>query len=287
MSNENRVDVIGIGTQRSASTWVFNALDSHPDVSTGEPANNKELNFFNCHYQRGYDWYHGLFEDRTPPCAEYSVLYWIAGDVPERIHRYNPDAKLILTVRDPVDRVRSQHRHQYRRGRLPDSDPSLSRALEQNPTYVKQGRYATHLKRFLKYFNRSSVKILLLEDILNEPENTVEELYDFLDINRQFRPNHLRTTVNRSKAFRFDFLKELRFSLATGLRSTLGDWSVDLIKKTSLPSLLRQFNEQSAERELPAPDPATLDQLRKTFRPEVREFAKLIGRDLSHWLEAP
>lgn len=284
MNPDERINVIGIGCQRCGSTWIFRTLEAHPDVTTAARANNKELNFFNDNYAKGYGWYHDLFESTGGNCAEFSVGYWYHSDVPERIHRYNSEAKLILSLRDPIERAYSQHKHQFRRGRLNDRTLDFERAMDENPSYVEQGLYATHLKRYLDSFNFESIKIILLEDITDRPESTVKTLYDFLDLDTSVTPDHLDEQVNRSKSFRSSRLKELRFWTADTLRSTLGDWSVELIKKTTLPGLLKTLNERSPESSLKPPNKQTLERLRDRFQPEVRELETLIGRDLSRWL---
>lgn len=285
MPPKHRVDIFGIGVQRSGTTWLFEALDAHPEVSTANRANNKELNFFNHHYYKGLHWYHNLFADLSGPAVDFTVLYFPTPAVPDRLHEYNPNAKLILSLRDPIERAYSQHKLQCRRGWLPESDRSFREGLLSNQTYVQQGLYATHLKQYLRNFSLDQIHLIRFDDLSAQPERVLRNLYGFLDIGRDFQPDHLAEKKNESRFFRSNTLKDLRFAIANYLRSGMGEWSVEAIKLTGLPRMVKSLNSQSPRDKLPPPDPDTVQQLQDTYGPEIEELEELTGHDFSDWLE--
>ena len=101
-----RVELIGIGVQKAATSWLFQCLADHPEIGValeGRPT-RKELNFFNRFWERGYGWYDDNFEPGRKN-MEFSVLYFHDRNVPERVHQYNPDARLLLCLREPAARA--------------------------------------------------------------------------------------------------------------------------------------------------------------------------------------
>ena len=122
MKNKNNlVDFIGIGVQKSATTWMYSMLTSHPEIKGAKGGlKNKEVNFFNRSYFLGFDWYNNKFEFGDHIVGEFSTLYFPECSVPERVYKYNPDIKLILIVRNPIDRAFSQHKFQFMKNRLSD-----------------------------------------------------------------------------------------------------------------------------------------------------------------------
>lgn len=283
MTTENTVGIFGIGVQRSATTWLFRALEEHPRIESPTGDNNKEIDFFSHNYHKGFDWYHRRWRTVTPEALDYSVSYWPHSDVPKRIHEYNPGAKLLLAVRDPIERAYSQHKLQSRRGNLTEETRSFDRALETNPSYLDQGRYASWLSKYLEYFDRSQIKIVRYETISASPETVLTDLRKFLDLGSDFEFDRLKDRVNQSRSFRSNTLKNLRFRLASTLRSTLGSWSVNWIKRTGLTEVLKVMNQKPTKSVSP-PTRETVKSLREEFRPELKQFEDQTGLDVSSWL---
>src|SRR4051794_23521597 len=90
-----------IGAGKAGTTWLFEVLEAHPDVSM---ARAKETMFFDEHFHRGVDWYHSLFSSDGTPTAvgEVSNSYLAAPRAPARMASYNPNMRLVALLRDPV-----------------------------------------------------------------------------------------------------------------------------------------------------------------------------------------
>src|SRR5918993_382064 len=176
-----RPTYVGIGAQKCASTWLHRILESHPEVSVPEV---KEADFFSYHYDRGFQWYQRCFatapeSSQVRARGEISPSYFCEPAVPERVARYMPGAKIMVSLRDPVERALSNHRHDVKQRHLTGDDLSFERGLSNNPMYVEQGLYATHLKRWLQYFPRERILVVLMDEVAADPRAVCRSVYRF------------------------------------------------------------------------------------------------------------
>ncbi len=275
---------IGIGAQKCASTWLYRMLSSHPEAGVSQ---EKEVDFFSYHYDHGYQWYEKKFSDcgdRTS-VGEVSPSYFSEPAVPGRVRQYIPDAKILVSFRDPVQRALSNHRHEVRVGHFAGADFSLEAGLANNPMYIEQGRYATHLKRWLQHFPAEQILVILMDDIEKEPLVAARKMYTFLGIDPSHEPEELSERFNRSYANRSRNLLNVKDALYNVTRMPGANWIWAAASSLGLRKLYRNVNTVASELVIPAPQDRTLDELRLTFEPEIRELSKLTGRPLDAWLK--
>jgi tetratricopeptide (TPR) repeat protein len=185
-----------IGSQRCGTTSLYTYLAEHPQILS--PI-KKEMDFFSWHFQRGIDWYWAHF----PPMpqggefitGEASPSYFDFREAPERLYSACPEAKLIVLLRNPVDRAIS---HFYRLKGLNWEGRSLDRAisdeierLNQNPEYIigeepgnylARGRYIEFIKNWLAFFPQEQLLILKSEDLYAGAATTVNHVLAFLEL---------------------------------------------------------------------------------------------------------
>jgi hypothetical protein len=282
-SQQLRPTYVGIGAQKCASSWLHNILAEHPEVAVPEV---KELDFFSYRYDHGYQWYERCFRNAKPARArgEISPSYFCEPAAPERVARYLPAAKILLSLRDPVERALSNHRHEVRVGHLTGPDLSFETGWKNNPMYVEQGRYATHLKRWLQHFDRSNILVVLMEDIEEDPRAVSSAVYRFLGVDDQYLPAGLTSRYNRSFASRWSLLGSVKDTVYGATRLPGLRWLWDAAARTGLRSLYRGINTVPSSSVIPEPSAQTLLQLRQQFAPEIRELEPMIGRSLTTWL---
>jgi hypothetical protein len=276
---------VGIGAQKCASTWIYDILSDHPEVCVSAV---KEVNFFSYHFDHGYQWYEGQFDcsdDRLR--GEISPSYFYEPAVPARIARYHPDAKLILALRDPVDRAISNHKHEVRVGHFSGDDLSFEAGLRNNPNYIDQGLYATHLKRWLEHFPAERILTVLFEDIVADPEQVARRVYAYLGIDESHRSEALDTRSNTGHLNRSPGLdgirRQIRLSLARiGLA---GAW--EKLARSGLRNIYRRYNWLPAEAQIPPVSAEARNDLRQRFASEVEELEAILGRSLKHWRALP
>lgn len=278
---------IGIGAQKCASTWVSNVLRSHPDIAMPQ---QEPLDFFSYSYENGFRWYESQIASAAPRSCrgEMSQSYFHEQPVIDRVKSYqnyiNSDLKIVVSLRNPVERALSQHRHLVRLGRIPTEDLSFESAFASNPTYQNQGMYYHHLSRWIESFGKDRIHVILMEDIREDPSTVARELYRFLEVSDDSVPTDLHKTRNKSYVPRSRQLDAVRTSVSKTMRAlgAHGIWRA--AGNLGLRNLYRRFNHQSSSQVIPDPKPETLIELRSKFAKDVRQLSQLLDRDLTAWL---
>lgn len=277
-----KLTFIGIGAQKCASSWLYDILADHPEAALSD---KKELDFFSYRYEQGYGWYERQFPDKLGARAvgEISPSYFNEASVPERARLYSPDLRILLSLRDPVERALSQHRHQIRIGSVAGPDYRFETALADNPSYIDQGRYATHLTRWLASFPASQVHVVLMEDIKNNPEETARKVYKFLDITPDHRSAALYEKSNPSYAVRSRGMDNAIRHLRKSTRQLGLGWIWQALGDSGLRNFYRGVNRKPSEAVVPPVPAETLDKLRTIFSDEIIRLERLLGRNLEGW----
>ncbi|MEG4027523.1 MULTISPECIES: tetratricopeptide repeat protein [unclassified Microcoleus] len=185
-----------IGSQRCGTTSLYTYLAQHPQILT--PI-KKEMDFFSWHFDRGIDWYLAHFPPMPPGeefvTGEASPSYFDYREAPERLYSAFPEAKLIVLLRNPVDRAISQF---YRLTDLNWEARSLDRVisdeierLNQNPEYIigeepgnylARGRYIEFIKNWLAFFPQEQLLIVKSEDFYAGAATIVQQVLEFLEL---------------------------------------------------------------------------------------------------------
>ena len=275
----NLVAFIGIGVQKSATTWMYSMLTSHPEIKGAKGGlKNKEVNFFNRSYFLGFDWYNNKFEFGDHIVGEFSTLYFPECSVPERVYKYNPDIKLILIVRNPIDRAFSQHKFQFMKNRLSEKSKDFDCALEINPSYIDQGLYAKHLANWLNFFTLKQILIITFDDIKDNCGNELKKAYKFLGVDENYVPDAIQSKVNAS----YHVKSRLLNRAYSGIARRLPDVVVKIFKKTGLTSIVRRANRKKISDEVIKPmTTETRHNLNTIFKDDIVDFESMISRDLS------
>lgn len=283
--NNIRVNFIGVGGQKCASTWIYDILSDHPEVCLSQ---DKELDFFSNYWDRGYAWYMGKFDhDRASAAVavgEVSPSYLSDTDSAERAAKYNKDMKVIVTLRNPVARAYSNHKHNIRQGFVPGEDLSFEKSLTENPTYIDHGYYGKYLENWLRHFPKHQVQVIFFEDIVGDPEGVATSVYGFLGVSEGFVSRNLRKKSNESVAVAN--VKVARF--IDGIRnrvrcSRLFSWVWDLLHVIGIRAMYRALNMRDVETAIPKMRPDTMAYLTSIFRPDIELLESIVGRPLTSW----
>ncbi len=197
-------DFLVIGAAKAGTTSLYRYIWPHPDVR--KPW-RKEPHFFDLRYERGEDWYRAQF-----PLIVRSPRTWITGEatpyylhhplVPDRVKLMLPDAKLIVLLRDPVERAFSHWRHNVRMGAESRSFESAIESERENydeveelmrtgdreavaehrMSYIARGRYAEQLERWFERFPRERFLILQSEQFFEAPGDAYKQVLAFLGL---------------------------------------------------------------------------------------------------------
>lgn len=184
-----------VGTKRGGSTSLQAYLAAHPSVRG--PVSGKGTHYFDVHHRRGQRWYRSQFPARAPGSG------WIAGEASpyymfhpgslDWIAQELPGVKLIVLLRDPVDRAHSHYQHEVARGfehlsfdDALDAEPARVRSggdhARRHFTYLQRGHYLEHLREMHRRFPPERVLVLQSEELFRDPRAAVSRTCDFLGI---------------------------------------------------------------------------------------------------------
>jgi hypothetical protein len=209
-------DFLIIGTKRGGTTSLWHYLVQHPLVFRLFPAwNGKSPHYFEENWYRGHRWYRSHFptararawrerRHRGPSrCGEASPLYMFHPLVAQRVRETLPGVKLLVLLRDPVERAYSHWKERRTQGTEPlDFAAALAAEPERTAgereamladpgyfsqawdwyTYRARGRYLEHLEPWLDRFDPSQLLILSSERLYRDPHSVYATVLDFLDL---------------------------------------------------------------------------------------------------------
>lgn len=155
-----------IGADKAGSTWIYKILEAHPGVYVPEV---KDLYYFDKFYHFGADWYGRHFAsapDDAAAVGELSHDYLYSAEAIDRIATDLPGVRLLVSLRDPVERAVSHYKYMLRVGR---TRAPLSEALESFPEILDHSRYAEHLAHVYRRFPPDQVRLLWFDDLKADP----------------------------------------------------------------------------------------------------------------------
>jgi len=184
-------DFLVVGTQKGGTTSLYHLLRRHSGMFLSTP---KETHYFSINYHKPLSWYQKHFLQAHPSQlrGEVTPFYLFHKHAPERIYDNVPNARLIVLLRDPVERAISQYFHAKNKGyetlsiedafaaephRINRSDYSY-----QKHSYLSRSRYDEQLKRYKKFFSDKQILIMRSEDLFTDTFNCWKKLLHFIGV---------------------------------------------------------------------------------------------------------
>jgi hypothetical protein len=190
-------DFIIIGAGKSGTTSLYKYLGDHPQILL---PNKKELRFFDKNFTLGYDWYLAQFPTLADQSqwltGEASPSYFFMPHAAQRIKDFTPKIKLIVMLRNPVERSISDY---YQNQKTGCNNQTLEQAIatefqrvqqqsEVELSYrggiIAQSLYYYKLRRWLNIFPKSQVLILSSEVFFANPDKSMEQVFEFLGLTK-------------------------------------------------------------------------------------------------------
>ncbi|MEM6611805.1 MAG: sulfotransferase [Cyanobacteria bacterium P01_C01_bin.72] len=294
-----------VGQPKSGTTALHQFLGQHPEVYM---SSIKEPHFFCSDFhlesdraygkQRFFDFrsesaYLQLFNraKNVKIAGESSTNYLYSQVAAEKIYNFNPDAKIIIILREPAKFLYSLHSHYVKFTEENELDFVTALSLENkrkeeeeflssrvtSPSYLyysQRVQYYQQVKRYCDRFSPQQIKIILFEDFKSDNATVFKEVLEFLDVDSSFTPEYAAVNVN----------KEVKFKSINSLINN------PLVKSISKNLLSQEFNEfvrdnivekflwhQAPKAKIPE---EIKTQLRQQYRPEVVKISELLGLDL-------
>lgn len=264
-----------IGTSKAGSTWIYQVLAAHPQVFMA-PA--KGVYYFDNHFDRGLDWYRDHFQGAGDEAVigEISHGYLYSRDAADRIRQILPDAKLLVCLRNPIERAFSAYLDLVKNGLF---SGTFADSLKDNPSLLDRGDYATYLEMYLQRFPRAQLHVALFDDLKAAPQRFADDLFTFLslpgyELKAAMRQKMMPAARPRSRRAAQAAKRIARACERLGWggirgRAKRSHWVRNL--------LYRPY----AEGERPTMDDEIQQMLKDHFRPEVRRLDQLLGTELA------
>jgi hypothetical protein len=204
-------DFLIIGAQKCGTTFLYRLLVQHPRF---KPAFRKEVHYFDLNFRKGDNWYRSNFplkvrKDRRYTTGEASPYYLFHPHAAKRARATLPEAKLIVLLRNPVDRAYSHYQHQVMRVKgeghevhtfdeaieieqriLPGEiekmlqDEHYTSPIHRHYSYLSRGIYVDQILAWSRFFDKTQMLVLKSEDLFGDSVETLTRILDFLDAPR-------------------------------------------------------------------------------------------------------
>lgn len=181
------INLFVIGAMKSGTTSLHNYLNLHPQIFMCEP---KEPGYFveEITWNRGQSWYLSLFDEANDShryCGESSTDYTklpIYQGVVDKIHTFNPNAKLIYIMRDPFQRIVSHYWHAVRHTSTGGLRENIYDACMRDPQYLSFSDYPMQVKPWIEKFGRDNILFLTFEELIRDRRGELEKIFGWLEL---------------------------------------------------------------------------------------------------------
>jgi hypothetical protein len=291
-------DFFFVGAPKCGTTALTDWLEQNPEVLIADP---REPNFFarDLVLPRAFSdsaAYHAQLAGREETIkGEGSTWNLYSQTAAQEIRDYNPDAKILIMLRNPVEVIHSLHNYRLYYGDETETD--LARVLERESRHLEAcartgeprdvmriyrdvTRYPEGIRRYQERFEADQVKVALYEELVEAPNELIDSVQGFLGVRERIQPIFRQRNVGGT--YKNQWLGRLFTQRPTPLR---------LLARV-LPQSLRYRVGQRIRRantaygrKIPL-DPGLKASLEEELRPDVERLETLLDRDLSHWRPA-
>jgi len=299
-----------LGAAKCGTTTLYAYLKNMPDICMSR---SKEPFFFEAEFEKGLDFYRKKYfaHWKGEPIigdARHRNLY--LPYVPQRIHQSNPNAKLLITLRNPIDRAFSHWLHlcyhqgltisfsetihednkRIREGFRVETTDEIVKYIQllldpktEPPclywTFLDSGYYLEQIQRYLELFPRKNLKIVLLDDLSNKPEKTIHDIIEYLELNPT--KNKFTHRIHKNPARMTGYKKTMRYRMWTLTKSAQ---KRNLLPERIWQGLRSQLEPRTKKDDLPQIDIQMRSWLKNHYREHNIKLGEFLNRDLSHWV---
>ena len=296
-----------VGAPKCGTTALCKYLNRHPKIFVPQL---KELHYFDTDLKTSKkanslkDYLDFFADGEGKLCGEGSPTYLYSETASQAIHAFNPEAKIIIMLRESVSMMYSLHsQHLFNGNSETVQEFAAALALEAErkqhkhiPTRCREPKilfyrdialYSSQVERYFNTFGRDQVQVILFDDLKTDADRVFRETLVFLGVDPNFSTQF--EAINPNKKIRSPWLQTLIKYPPARLLS-IGKYFIPLpqsIRRALLEGVkakLKKANTQNVSR--PSLDPSLEQQLRIEFGSEVDRLSQLLDRDLSSWRPA-
>jgi Sulfotransferase family len=272
--SDRRPGFVIVGATKSATTWLQRSLQQDGKVFMPGP----EIHYFSRHFERGPAWYGALFEAARADqiLGEKSNSYLDHPEAPERLKAALPDARLIVQLRNPIERAYSDYCMLFRRGEV-GADPERYLGGEGPLTerLCEGGLYFRHISRFLELFPREQLCVTLYDDLRMAPSSVLNRVRAHIGLEATDAGDRvLALRVKDKSSPHVPLLARRLLAPFKGLVQPVRDTAWFRATRALIARPVRY----------PELTQAIRTRLHAYYQEDVRALSDLIGRDLGFWL---
>jgi len=271
-----------VGAAKAGTTTLWRALKQHPDVFVPPQG---EVHFFNTrqYTEKGIDWYKDLFAENysgETAIGDVSPGYMSVRAAAGRIREtLGADVKLVFLLRNPAERAYSHYMREVAGGneQIPFLEAIELEASEGRKTsYLKGGKYYSHISRFLEYFNFDNMKFIIFDDFTSSQKDKLKEIFRFInaddiELGKTIHANKGGTP--RHEAFRFLFSDDNTYIVKMR----------ELIARSNiLQNTARKIFKKSYDR---LDNDKIVDINESYFKKDIKKLEQLLDCDLKRWCQ--
>jgi hypothetical protein len=281
MENNKLPNFLCIGAQKAGTTLLYEILKQHPQIFLPQI---KEVHFFDIdeNFCRGIEWYKEHFSgsEHSEFVGDITPAYIFFDYVPERIQTtLGTHIKLLTLLRNPVDRAYSHYWMSFKRGyeKLPFEEAMIMEHSRMRKgyfekshfSYTSRGFYSEQIKRYLSFFSKKNMMILILEEFIKDVKVSIKPILDFLGCTAPFEFS-IDNKVHAGDLSISQYLK----AITTDRYLSFGNGFTNL-KKVMKD---KQLNYPPLKRK-------TRSLLLELYKDDINELEMLLNKDLSFWRE--
>lgn len=290
------IDFVIIGAQKCGTSALHRYLGLHPQIFTPRI---KENAFFRDEeaFSRGpaflAPFFRGLGEEPVVGMTNVGILYtpfsW------QRIHLYNPAMKLVVLLRDPVERAWSAFWYCKRIGWEPaetleqaldreEASPPPRTMVERARSYLRNGRYAEQLRPFLARFHRDQVRVLFSAHLAADARSVIEDLCQWLGVAPEALQADLTERHNPASISRFPRLQRVIWAPDSRTKRLYRSMVPRRLRTAVSLRVIRPLMDRTQRPFTKPPlDPDTRRRLERYYRPHDRALLEMLDRESLPW----
>lgn len=294
MLQNKKINCFLIGAQKAGTSSFYNWLSQHPQVSA--PQEMKDIHFFSHkpYLEKGTGWIESFYKDGNtkPVLLKGAVNYIYFPQVPPKIKVYNDQSKFILILRNPVKRAFSAYQYFNKIGTEKRSfEQAIKEELQGNFSseeakgnfaYINHGYYYNQIKNWFMYFKKEQFSIHIYEELFKSPQVALQETFEFLKINKDFKPNLIK--ANETGAVKYRWINDLFFTnpkLLKTLKKMKVDKMIGFSARVNFLNLIRDWNTDTTKKNDAYLNEEKYEELSKHYEEDVYNLSQLLNKDFN------
>ncbi|MFQ6607274.1 MAG: sulfotransferase [Fidelibacterota bacterium] len=179
--SDKKVNLFIVGVNKSGTSWLYHVLKEHPQINMSD---RKELYYFGNEYPNSLEEYHAHFDFKNEYLyyGEATPTYYRDLKVAQQIKSYNPLAKLIIIVRDPIERFLSQYYFQKQIGSISERTTLVQFLNGDTRFLLSDSHYENTIPAYIELFDSEQFFVHSLEAVKADPESFWQEITEFLGV---------------------------------------------------------------------------------------------------------